>query len=307
MNTKWLLQRLWMLTATVAVIPLAAAYSADAQFAGDPFERHEVLLGEATEGQTVLSGFFLDRPVAELAVVSRGENGEGRVQLYAFDVGRDDGGSAWRQVLEATLGAEVLFVDVASIGGRDRLISYQSGSLHWFDPESATRHPLLEISTTYKSTHDHEGSSSQPGGTPPHVDVTRDLNHDGRDDLVVPDLDGFWISIQRGDGSFTDAVKLGPPEPYLDELVGKLHPGGGASGDPPTYGDLGITASTLPLYLSRVHEMDYDHDGRSDLVFWNQDHFEVHLQNEDGLFFPSGRHFCSERVLRFRGRLFARI
>ncbi len=34
----------------------------------------------------------------------------------------------------------------------------------------------------------------------------------------------------------------------------------------------------------RIHQMDYDRDGRGDLVFWNEDHFAVHLQDEDGLF-----------------------
>ena len=34
----------------------------------------------------------------------------------------------------------------------------------------------------------------------------------------------------------------------------------------------------------RIHEMDYDLDGRSDLVFWNDDRFVVHLQDERGLF-----------------------
>ena len=27
-----------------------------------------------------------------------------------------------------------------------------------------------------------------------HIDITRDLNGDGLDDLVLPDFDGFWIS-----------------------------------------------------------------------------------------------------------------
>ena len=39
-----------------------------------------------------------------------------------------------------------------------------------------------------------------------------------------------------------------------------------------------------PWSQSRVHEMDYNRDGRRDLVFWNEDHFEVHLQDERGLF-----------------------
>jgi hypothetical protein len=260
------------------------------------FEQHEIALG-AAKHQTVLSGFFLGGPdletaeMAEIAVVHVDENDDRRVQFYAL---RDDTDRQWVPKLDATLGRGVLFVEVANIGGRDRLITYEPGRLNWLDPDSGTERPLLEVAMDYNSRHDHEGSPTQPAGDPPHVDITRDLNRDGRDDLLVPDIDGFWISIQRSDGSFTEAVKLGPPEPFLDELVGNLNPGGGASDGSRTYRDVGITASTLPLYLSRVHEMDYDQDGRSDLVFWNKDHFDVHLQDENGLFAPVAETFVPD-------------
>lgn len=49
-----------------------------------------------------------------------------------------------------------------------------------------------------------------------------------------------------------------------------------------------------PWSQSRVHEMDYNQDGRSDLVFWNEDHFEVHHQDERGLFAPVAETFTTE-------------
>ena len=39
--------------------------------------------------------------------------------------------------------------------------------------------------------------------------------------------------------------------------------------------------------------MDYNRDGRSDLVFWNEDHFEVHTQDERGLFAQVGTTFTT--------------
>ncbi|MFQ5524672.1 MAG: hypothetical protein ACE5GX_00290, partial [Thermoanaerobaculia bacterium] len=229
----------------------AMAATAEATPAQLTFDRHQIALG-IEERQTVLTGFFFGGVVADIAVVHIDESGDRRLRIFAL------GESTWTAALDATLGSEVMFVDVADIRGRDRLITYTPGHLNWFDPESGTERPLVEVAMDYNSRHDHEGSPTQPAGKPPHVDITRDLNHDGREDVLVPDLDGFWISIQRSDGSFTEAVKLGPPEPCLDELVGNLNPGGGASDDSRTYRDVGITASTLPLYLSRVHEMDYD-------------------------------------------------
>ena len=84
------------------------------------------------ERQTVLTGFLLDGAVADLAVVNIDENGDRRLRLYAF------GDSAWVPRFGATLRPQVLFVDVANIAGRDRLIAYERGLLNWFDPESAT-------------------------------------------------------------------------------------------------------------------------------------------------------------------------
>ncbi len=251
--------------------------TAGAELTDDLFEQYEVVTGPAKR-QTVLSGFFLGGATAELAVVHIDENDERRLLMYGFDDG------AWVSVLEAKLRPEVLFVDVAGIDGRDRLISYERGRLSWFDPDSATERPLVEVAVDYRAT---------DRGEIPHVDITRDINHDGRDDLLVPDVDGFWISTQSSDGSFTDAVKLGPPEPFVQSLVGGLDVGEAGGDDSRTYGDVGITAQTIPVYLSRVHEMDYDRNGRSDLVFWNEDHFEVHLQDERGTFDPVAESFTT--------------
>ena len=251
------------------------------------FARYELLTGIHGR-QTVLPGFFLGGDTAEIAVVGIAERGTRRLRMYGFD------GGAWALQHEATLGPEVLFIDVVEAGDRDRLITYAPGRLSWFDPDAGTERPLLEVAMDYDPRHDLEGTPILPGGRPPQVDITRDLNHDGRDDLVMPAVDGFWVSIQRSDGSFADVVKLGPPEPFRHEPVGRLDVGDGGSGGARSYGDVGITASTLPLYLGRVHEMDYDQDGLSDLVFWNEDRFEAHLQGDDGLFAPQAESFTTD-------------
>ena len=223
------------------------------------FGHHEVSTGTAKH-QTVLVGFFLGGDFAELAVVNTQENKNRHLHIYAFSE------STWGSKLDAPLCPEVLFVDVANIGGRDRLITYKQGRLNWFDPASATERALVEITTNYKATGD--------GGIP-YVDISRDVNQDGLDDLVVPDIDGFWIAIQLRDGSFTDPIKLGPPDPFLDKIaLDHAH----------SYRKVGITPLTVHWYLSRLHQMDYDQDGRSDLVFWNADHFDVYRQDAHGMF-----------------------
>jgi len=213
------------------------------------FEQYEIDTG-LSKRQTVLTGFLLDGPFADLAVVHRDANAALRLRIYAF------GDGTWAPKLEATLSPEVLFADIANIGGRDRLITYARGHLHWFDTESVMEHVLVAVSSNFKLPR---------SGDMPHVDITRDVNGDDRDDLVVPDTDGFWVFIQLRDGTFAAPVKLGraPDMAWLLGVDGYRY---------------------APWSESRIHEMDYDRDGRSDLVFWNDDHFAVHLQNAQGLF-----------------------
>lgn len=236
---------------------------------GDLFQQYELLTGPAKH-QIVLPGFFLGDTTAEIAVVHIDGSDNRHLRMYTL------AGGAWVSALEADLGRGVLFVDVANIGGRDRLITYESGRLSWFDPDSSTERALVEVAMRFSETDD--------GGIP-HVDITRDLNGDDLDDLVIPSVDGFWVSIQSIDGSFTEPVKLGPPEPFLDEVT---------LDDKRRYRDVGLTALTIPWYLSRVHQMDYDRDGRGDLVFWNEDHFEVHRQDSRGLFSPAPESFTAD-------------
>ena len=223
------------------------------------FEQHEIDTGPGNH-QTILTGFFLGNATAEIAVVSSDESDRRHLHIYAFS------NDTWVQRLDTTLRPEVLFVDVANIGGRDRLLTYAHGRLNWFDPDAAVERTLVEVTTNYNAT---------DKGSIPYVDITRDLNSDGLDDIVVPDIDGFWVATQLNNGLFSDPIKLGPPDPFLDETT---------LDDSRSYREIGINALTVRWYLSRLHQMDYDQNGRNDLVFWNDDHFEVYRQDDSGTF-----------------------
>ena len=223
------------------------------------FERYEVVTGSA-QRQTLLTGFLLGGAIAELAAVHIDENDDRRLRIYAF------GDGTWVPNLDATLRPDVSFVDVANIRGRDRLITYEPGRLNWFDPDTSTERALVAVTSSFDPAR---------RGQIHHVDLTRDVNDDGRDDLVVPDVDGFWVFVQTSDGAFADPVKLGP-----STAMGRIYGADGYRYD--------------PWSQSRVHEMDYNGDGRSDLVFWNEDHFEVHTQDERGLLAPVVKTFTTD-------------
>ncbi len=228
------------------------------------FEQREAVTGNGSASrQTVLSGFFLGAAMADLAVVEIDEaSGQRRLRFYSLN----DGSTGTPQ-LEATLGAGVVFVDVAKIDGRDRLVTYhQAGRLHWFDPLSGRERYLFEVTSNF--------TPPRPGEVP-QVDVTRDLNQDGLDDLVVPGKDGFQVSVQRSGGAFAAPVTVG--HPFEMERI---------------YASQGYRYD--PWEHSRIHEVDYDGDGRSDLAIWNEDHFEVHLQDRRGLFARTPQTYTTE-------------
>ncbi len=212
------------------------------------FRKYELITNKA-ERQTVMAGFILDRPTAELVVLEVEEVGSTSARIYSLENGE------WGIANKLTLGAPV-FVDLVNIDGQDRLLSYESGSLLWFDIVSGSMNEIARLSSSFLPPRKDEI---------PHLDISRDINADGFDDLLIPDFDGFWVLVQKTNGEFADPVKVGN-ESDLTRITGA---------DGYRYDSWS---------QSRVHEFDYNKDGRVDLVYWKEDHFAVHLQNEQGLF-----------------------
>ena len=240
------------------------------------FDTYQIATEPAAH-QTVLAGSFTDDRGGQLAAITVAGSGERNLRLYGFS------GSDWAATHETSLPEDVLYVAVARIAGRDRLVAFRDTGLSWLDPTTAAEHPIAEFTTSFSAPTD--------AGVP-ELGVVRDLNADGRDDFLVPDLDGFWVILQAGDGSFANPLKLGPAEPFLDA---------NAYGDERTYREVGVTAQNMPWYLNRVRQLDFDHDGRDDLVFWNTDHFLVYRQGPSGTFPASPDTFTTDVTFDFDG------
>ena len=136
------------------------------------------------------------------------------------------------------------------------MLTYEPGRLGVLDLETGASRPLVAVTASFEPPR---------GGPIPHADITRDVNGDGRDDLVVPGADGFRVFVQEGDGAFADPVTVGLPA----DLAG-------------IYGADGYRYD--PWSESRIHAVDLDGDSRPDLTFWNGDRFEVHRQDARGRF-----------------------
>ena len=223
------------------------------------FDQHEIDIGPE-ERQTVLTGYFLGNAVSEIAVLSLEKDAARRLRLFTFS------NNVWRTAIDTTLRPNVQFVDVIRLGELDRLISYEPGRLNLFDPVSQTEEEVVAVSTIFKRPREKEI---------PWVDITRDINGDGRDDLAIPVSKGFSLSMQTTDSNFETATRIGDQT----DLRG-------------IYGTDGYRYD--PWSQSRIHSIDYTRDGRVDLAFWKQDHFEVHIQDHRGLYSDPPRIFRTE-------------
>lgn len=240
------------------------------------FDEYEVANPIPDHARIVMGNFLDDNPMTDIAILHRDTTGTLHLNIHKF---QNDG---WHLAVEATLDPKILFVDAAIINGKERLITFSDGQLNWFNPQTGDTSPLLKLAFDFRTKHKTHI---------PQARITHDLNGDGQDDIIAPAADGFWVATQLSDGSFSELIKIGPPEPYLNQST---------FDDDRDYGNVGVNPQTLHWYLSRVHNFDYNLDGRKDLVFWNEEHFDVYTQQTDGSFsseaipFNTDVHFDSD-------------
>ncbi len=239
------------------------------------FDQYEVATNLESE-TLILTGHFINSNMMDIAIIHRDTLDILHLNIYQFQSGE------WKNGIKTTLDPTTLFVDVATINGKERLVTYADGQLNWFDPKINQSTPLLSIPFDFRT--DSKKNI-------PQASITHDLNDDGQDDIIAPAVDGFWVATQLATGTFSEPIKIGPPEPFYNQST---------FDDERDYGEVGINPLTTAWYLSRVHNFDYNRDGRSDLIFWNEDHFDVYAQNDDGTFsiepisFNTDVHFDSD-------------
>ncbi|MCY3812496.1 MAG: VCBS repeat-containing protein [Gammaproteobacteria bacterium] len=171
-----------------------------------------------------------------LVLVGEDEHGDRRFAVHVLDQG------GWRNAHEAGLPPDALFADTLATGAADQLVVFDGqrlfrlGAPEWEPKPLATDPPP----TIYRG--ETSGVAS--------VDVARDVNGDGRDDIVLPDFDGLWIILQDDTGGFAEPVKIAVP-PAMDS-------------------SLSVTYAVPPVY-----PFDFDGDGRGDLGVHHDGRFKV--------------------------------
>lgn len=171
-----------------------------------------------------------------LVLLGEDEDASPRFAVHVLDQ------TGWRNVHKAGLPSDALFVDTLASGDTDQLVVFDGqrffrlGAPHW-EPKPLAIDPLPTI---------YRGETSGVA----NVDVARDVNGDGRDDIVLPDFDGLWIILQDDTGGFAEPVKIAVP-PAMDS-------------------SLSVTYAVPPVY-----PFDFDGDGRGDLGVHHDGRFKV--------------------------------
>ncbi len=226
------------------------------------FNRFELTLGPRPR-QSIITGFLSGNELADIAVIQLDEKRIPKLRIYSY---RD---TKWRLSKEHELPHTLSMVDVIRMGNHDRLLGYDSGKLVWVDAEPSDADSPLDVPSMFKPPRSNEI---------PHVDMSKDLNADGREDLVIPTLKGYWIAPQNQDQSFAPPIYVGE-QPNLEGI----------------YGSDGYRYD--PWAESQIHLTDFNHDGRSDLVYWSDGQFEVHHQTQDGRFATHPRNYPAPPII----------
>ena len=194
------------------------------------FDSFQFDTGDA-QAQEVLTARLLGRgETDDIVVLGQHEDGWRSLDVYTLR------GQRWQRVHGMDVDDDVIFADTMELGGQERLLLYRRGHIEWLDPRDWSPKPLLDAAAIYKA----------PARGLPHFDIGRDIDGDGLEDIAVPDFDGYWLWLQRDDGSF------GPRNKLLAAATALLNFGA-------------VTYRPRSLYA-----LDYDGDAVTDLAVWGE-------------------------------------
>jgi hypothetical protein len=204
----------------------------------DAFTRSELTTRDVV-AQTMLHADLASSGQDDLLLLQVKEDKTRRLRLYRATAKRYSS----EPLVERDLPADVIFADTGNWQGRDVLVLFSATQAVQYDPVTGQRQALVSFTSIYNNVVDK---------ALPSLDVMRDLNGDGLDDLIIPGFAGFSVFIQQTDGEFMAPVMMAAP-PVMD-----------------------MSYNDHPWYTTRkTYHTDIDADGRDDLAFWVDDGFST--------------------------------
>jgi len=208
--------------------------------------------GNGFEEFVIDTGFRVEQPVLaadlhgdgrrQILIAGRDETHEQRLAIYSLDSIRESDPEPL-----ATLhpGPNLIAYDVGRLGDDDALMFIEPGRILRYSFVDDDFVEVIKIRSIY--------GQERSGDIVP-IDFFRDINDDGRDDLIVPDTAGYRIRLQKPDGS------LG--EESLLEESSRMTVAGDA-----------VIFESQPLFSG-----DTNFDGLTDLGVWRGNTLRVYPQ-----------------------------
>lgn len=190
----------------------------------------------------LLHASFNDSKNRFVLVAGRDDDFAQQIAVYHFSEGAEP---AVLPLISFSPEPELVAYDIGRIGSNDTVVFLTPGRIMRLELDSGNLVELVRISHLY----------AQPrSGEIVPLDFFRDLNDDGLDDLLVPDLAGYRVRLQLPDGEFGEESLLkGSVEMSLREGNARFKP--------------------RPLYIG-----DSTFDGLNDIVTWRGDTFQIYAQ-----------------------------
>jgi len=207
-------------------------------------------------GQTIVATHLVDARKASLILLTVDADDERKISVFELGNGLYE-----RQLnIDSDIGNDIILVDEGRLGDRDILVLFSRNRVWQYDPYTGKRKQLVRVSSIYGST---------IFGHIPRMDLFKDLNGDGLDDLLIPTFTGFTVYIQNAAGEFSTPLDIEAP-PLVE-----------------------MSYNNFPWYQPKICFLaDMTLDGRNDLTFWVDNAFSVYKQNTNGQF--------SARPLRYK-------
>jgi hypothetical protein len=253
-----------MLVASVRFAVFVLSLSASALSAQPLFKISTIESGDV-RGQTVVSAHLVDPRKASLVLLTVDAEDDRNISLFELE-----NGLYVRQLnVDNNLGDDVILVDEGRLGNKDILVLFSRNAVWQYDPYTGIRKELVRTSSLY---------GSKIFGLIPRMDLFRDLNGDGLDDLIIPNFGGFRVFIQNAAGEFSGPLDIDAP-PMVD-----------------------MSYNNFPWYQPKSSFLsDMTLDGKNDLIFWIDDAFSIFSQNNQGRFMTVPQRFKPSVQFQYDG------
>jgi hypothetical protein len=216
--------------------------------------------------QTLAAGFLRRADSADIIVTTVTEDKIRRLRVYGADVA---GEYETEAIVDVALPEDVVLVDTGRLGNRDIIVLFTRDRAIHYDPFNDTVHSLATFDTIFRN--------AVPGSLP-RLNLFRDINDDGLDDLVIPGFDGYQVILQTENRTFAPAIELHAP-PVMD-----------------------LSFDNYPWYKPRMlFHADLTMDEQDDIAFWLDDRFIVYPRLEDGTYSSEPRYLLPNVVFDFDG------